>query len=178
MTKVQYYVASTIDGFIADSHDKLDWLLQFGFEAYQEHYDAFMADVGALVMGARTYDFVLTEGGSWSYGRLPTWVLTHRELPGIPGADIRFTAEPVPEVHAELVAAAGEKNVWVVGGGEVAAQFADLGLIDELWLTVMPVVLGSGRPVLPVSSATPPLELLRTTHFDRGAVEHVYALRT
>ncbi|PJJ55343.1 dihydrofolate reductase family protein [Compostimonas suwonensis] len=173
----QYYVASSLDGFIADPHDNLDWLLQFGFDDFQEHYDRFLADVGALVMGAATYEFVLGEGPeAWTYGTMPVWVLTHRELPSVEGANIVFSAEPVETVHRDALAAAGGKNVWVMGGGDVAAQFADRGLLDEIWLSVMPIVLGAGKPLLPVASISRPLELVRTTSFDLGAIELVYRL--
>ena len=76
MSKIQYYVASTLDGFIADEHDDLSWLLQFGMADFSEHYERFFAEVGALVLGATTYEWVLREGGGWPYGSMPTWVLT------------------------------------------------------------------------------------------------------
>lgn len=175
MSSTQYYVAASADGYIADRQNRLDWLLRYGFEAYQEHYDAFLAGVGALAMGAATYEFVLAEGGRWAYGDRPTWVFTHRELPRIEGADLRFVHGPVPGHAAALTASAGGRNLWVVGGGALAAQFADAGLLDELWLTLMPVALGGGRPVLPTTT-TPDLRLQRTTHFEGGAVELRYAL--
>ena len=174
MSRTQYYVAASADGYIADRENHLDWLLQYGFEAYQEHYDAFLGDVGALAMGASTYEFVLDQG-DWAYGDLPVWVFTHRELPRPTGAEPTFVSGPVT-MHAEaLVAAAGERNLWVVGGGKLAAQFADAGLLDELWLTYMPIVLGGGHPVLPTAAARD-LRLQRTTHFEGGAVELRYAL--
>ena len=66
--------------------------------------------------------------------------------------------------------------MWIVGGGNVAAQFADLGLIDELVVTIMPIVLGSGKRLLPVDSVAGPLKLLRTSSFDNGALELVYRM--
>lgn len=175
MSRTQYYVAASADGYIADRDNHLDWLLQYGFEAYQEHYDAFLADVGALAMGASTYEFVLGQG-DWAYGELPVWVFTHRELPRTAGANLQFVSGPVT-LHAEaLVASAGGRNLWVVGGGRLAAQFADAGLLDELWLTCMPIVLGGGHPVLPTAAARD-LRLQRTTHFEGGAVELRYAVQ-
>ncbi|WP_309125756.1 dihydrofolate reductase family protein [Kocuria sp.] len=175
MSRTQYYVAASADGYIADRENHLDWLLQYGFEAYQDHYDGFLADVGALAMGASTYEFVLRQGEKWPYGGLPTWVFTHRELPRIAGADLRFVQGPVA-LHAEASReSAGGRNLWVVGGGRLAAQFADAGLLDELWLTLMPIALGGGHPVLPTAAAKD-LRLQRTTHFEGGAVELRYAL--
>lgn len=171
----QYYVASSLDGFIADPAGGIDWLLAFGFGAYEEHYNAFLAEVGALVMGADTYASIFGEGGEeWPYGDTPCWVITHRELRTVEGADVRFVEGDVGAVHAAASAAAGERNVWLVGGGNVVAQFADRGLLDELWLTVMPIALGAGRPVLPLAEISPVLELVGVTTFDGGAVELRY----
>ncbi len=170
----QYFVASSLDGFIADRDNSIEWLLQFGFDEFGARYEEFVAGVGAVLMGADTYEFLLEDPAEWGY-TMPAWVLTHRELPGIPGADIRFVRGPVASVHAAAVAAAGGKNIWVVGGGTVAAQFADAGLLDELLVTIMPIALGSGRPLLPLASTTR-LTATGTTPFPGGAIELRYAL--
>lgn len=175
MTKIQYYVASTLDGFIADEHDDLAWLFQFGMDDFGEHYERFFADVGAVVLGATTYEWVLREGGGWPYGSMPTWVLTHRELPTPDGADIRFASGDIATVADAATAAAGDRNVWIIGGGPVAAQFLEAGRLDELLVTYMPVALGRGRPLLPVEAATRPLVLTGVNRLG-DAVEHVYRI--
>jgi dihydrofolate reductase len=179
MTRTQYYVAASIDGYIADANGRLDWLFQFDkVEGVAEHYKAFLSGVGALAMGAATYEFLLAESReSWPYTGLPTWVFTHRQLPGFPGADIRFTSEDVGAVHEQMVRAAGGKNIWLVGGGNLVAQFARRGLVNELLLSVIPVVLGSGAPLLP-ASLSGLLELKGLTRFDRGMLELRYELPT
>lgn len=172
---VQYYVACSLDGYIADRDGKLDWLRHFGMTEFEDHYEAFLANVGALVMGAPTYEFVLAEGeDAWPYADLPTWVVTHRDLPRVPGADLRFASGDIGPIVQDAKDAAGERNVWVVGGGEVAAQVAEIELLDELHLTIMPVVLGGGTPVLPITAPQRPLALLGSTQFPSGAMEHVY----
>ena len=176
MTRTQYYVAASIDGYIADADGRLDWLLQFNdVEGIDDHYRAFLADVGALAMGARTYEFLLAEGHPWPYTDRPTWVFTHRPLPGFAGADIRFTAADVAEVHAAMVEAAAGKHVWLVGGGDLVAQFTRRGLLDELLLCVVPVVLGGGAPLLPAAVAGQ-LELTGVTRFPRGLIALRYTL--
>ncbi|WP_150306400.1 dihydrofolate reductase family protein [Planctomonas psychrotolerans] len=173
----QYYVASTVDGFIADNDDGIDWLLDFGFDEFTAHFDAFLAGVGAIVMGSATYEYILGEGpSSWSYGSVPTWVLTTRDLPGIEGARIEIGPLPVAEAHARATAAAGDRNVWVVGGGSVAAQFADAGLLDEVLVTVVPVFLGEGKRLLPVTSGPRRARLEGSTPFPSGCIELRYAL--
>jgi dihydrofolate reductase len=177
MTRTQYFVAASIDGYIADANGRLDWLFPFdGAEGVAEHYKAFLDGVGVLAMGAATYEFILAQSReAWPYADRPTWVFTHRELPGFPGADIRFTAEDVGVVHEQMVRVAGEKNIWLVGGGNLAAQFARRGLVNELLLGVVPVVLGGGTPVLP-ASIPGTLELKGITRFGRGMLELRYEL--
>jgi len=145
----QYYTASSIDGFIADPDNSLSWLLSRDIDPHgPQHYEQFIADVGALCMGATTYQWVLdNDPGNWAYD-MPCWVFTHRQFPET-DHDIRFTTTPVPEVHAEMVAAADGKNVWVVGGGELVGQFHDHGLLDEVWIQYAPLTLGAGAPLLP-----------------------------
>jgi dihydrofolate reductase len=153
----QYYTATSLDGFIADADNSLGWLFT---RAREEHgplnYGDFIADVGALAMGSTTYEWILDHEFSgkdpaewtWPY-EIPCWVFTHRELPVVPGAPIEFTSENVATVHAEMVRAARGRNVWIVGGGDLAGQFADGGLLDEVIVSIAPVTLGAGAPLLP-----------------------------
>lgn len=176
MAKVIYYVASSLDGFIATEDDSLDWLLEFGFASFQDHYNQFLAGVGAIIMGARTYEWIRREQPeTWDYGALPCLVLTHRELQAPPGSDVRFTQGNPGRVLEEARALAAGRNIWVVGGGDTAAQFADDGLLDELWITYMPVALGTGRPLLPVAGPTGRMHLIGTTSFNGGAAELRFA---
>ncbi len=107
-------------------------------------------------MGATTYEWVWNHEFAgkdpsewkWPY-ELPCWVFTHRDLPTVPGADVRFAQGDVVAAHAEMVEAAAGKNVWLVGGGPLVAQFADAGLLDEVLVSIAPVTLGAGRPLLP-----------------------------
>jgi dihydrofolate reductase len=173
---IQYYVASSLDGFIADSDNGIDWLLHFGMADFDDGYQRFLAGVGAIVMGSRTYEFLLSEGMTeWPYS-VPSVVLTHRDLPlAAAGADIRFLSGDIDAVAATLGALAGDRAVWVVGGGDVAAQFAAAGLLQTLIVTMMPVVLGSGVPLLPVTSPLE-LELTSAVPLPQGAVELTYAV--
>jgi dihydrofolate reductase len=176
MSKTQYYVAASLDGFIADANGRLEWLFQWnGAEGVREHYDAFMSRVGALAMGAATYEFLVARDEPWPYGDLPTWVFTHRALPEISGANLLFTRADPSEAHAEMLTASGGRNVWLIGGGNLAAQFVTRGLLDELWLSVVPVVLGAGAPLLPAPLLRP-LQLAQVTRFGGGLVELRYSL--
>jgi dihydrofolate reductase len=160
MAKTQYYTATSIDGFIADPDNSLDWLFEVGEgdpDQPANPFATFFADVGAFAMGSTTYEWILehdkllVQPQKWKdyYDEVPGWVFTHRSLEPIPGAHLTFISGDVRPVHQAMVAAAGGKNVWIVGGGELAGAFADASLLDELILGVAPVTLGGGAPVLP-----------------------------
>lgn len=152
MTRTTYYTATSLDGFLADSDDSLDWLFtQQQDENGPMNYGAFIADIGALVMGATTYRWVLDHaaetGAGWEYD-VPAWVCTHREFPAT-DEDVRFVHGDVASFVDRIVESAGGKDVWIVGGGDLAAQFAEAGHLDRVIVYIAPVTLGSGRPLLP-----------------------------
>ncbi|MFT4259756.1 dihydrofolate reductase family protein [Microbacterium sp.] len=145
-----YYTATSLDGFIATTEHSLDWLLKQDIDLDGPMaYPAFIESVGALAMGASTFEWVMRqENGAWGYTQ-PTWVFTHRALALPATGDVRLTQADVRDVHAQMIEAAGGKDLWIVGGGDLAGQFADAGLLDEVWLQYAPVTLGAGAPVLP-----------------------------
>jgi dihydrofolate reductase len=157
MAKTQYYTATSIDGYIADSQNSLDWLSEAAAGRDGSPFDSFFGGIGAFAMGATTYEWMLQHESlldrpqRWTslYGEVPAWVFTHRSLPAVPGARLRFVSGDVRPVHAAMCAAAGDRNLWIVGGGELAGAFTDAGLLDELILGVAPVTLGAGAPLLP-----------------------------
>jgi len=112
MPLTQYLVASSLDGFIADEHDNLDWLLSIpGGNDDANPYPSFIKTVGAIAMGAITYEWIVKhDDGPWSYEQ-PCWVFTHRDLAPQAEADIRFTRAPAAEVHAEMVEVAGDRDI-------------------------------------------------------------------
>ncbi|XAS69130.1 dihydrofolate reductase family protein [Micrococcaceae bacterium Sec5.7] len=177
MSRLQYFVASSLDGFIATADDDLAWLLQFdGFDGGKKSYESFMEDVGCIVMGGETFNWIMAhESGSWPYPATPCWIFTHHELAAPPGSDITFVRGDVREFIQDFRNDAGGKNVWVVGGGDLASQFADAGLLDELIVSIIPVVLGTGKPLLPMEGPTPPLELTASQTLGRGIVELRYS---
>ena len=182
MTKTQYYTASSIDGFIADPNHSLDWLFPLG-NIEDTSYPSFIRNVGALAMGSSTYEWMLRHHihldadrpEPWPYDQ-PAWVFSSRELQRIPGADIRFVRGDVRPVHHEMVQAAAGKNVWIVGGGDLAGQFYDAGLLDEMFVQVGSVTLGAGKPLFPRIVTSPPLRLISVKAVGTGFAELHYEL--
>lgn len=178
--KTQYFTATSLDGFIATEDDSLDWLFPLG-DLNDSSYPEFIAAVGALAMGSATYEWmvrnaeaVVAETGSvWPYTQ-PAWIFSSRTLPMIAGADIRFVNGDVRHVHAEMRAAAGSKNIWIVGGGDLAGQFYDAGLLDELIIQVGSATLGTGKPLFPRRVLSPVLRLVAVRQMGAGMVELRY----
>jgi dihydrofolate reductase len=140
------YIAASADGRIADADGGVGWLDPYPGEAFG--YDAFIRDIGTVVMGRASYDFCrgLPE---WPYPGRRTVVLTHRDPGPVPrGAEVAFRAGDVGALAAELSRGAGG-DVWVMGGGDVLRQFLDAGRLDSLEVYVIPVILGGGPPLFP-----------------------------
>lgn len=178
--KTQYYVSSSLDGFIATQNDSLDWLFPLG-DIEQTSYPTFFANVGAIAMGSATYEWILRNaqavseqtGSAWPYTQ-PTWVFTTRTLPVIEGAHDVFAQGDVEAIHKQMRAAAGDKNVWIMGGGELAGQFHDAGLLDEIIVTIGSATLGSGKPVFPRQVLSPGLSLQSVSQVGSGFAELTY----
>lgn len=151
MTRYRFFTATTLDGFLADEHDSLDWLMSqpTGDESILP-YEDFIAEVGAIVTGRSTYDWVLEhEGiveGAWVFTQ-PTFLFTHRP-PSEEREGVTVVSGPPAAHRAAIEQAAGEKDVWIVGGGGLAAEFARAGMLDELFASIAPVTLGAGKPLL------------------------------
>ncbi len=180
--KTQYYTASSLDGFIATEDDSLEWLFPLA-DLYDSSYPDFIAEVGALAMGSATYEWLVRNaanvaaetGSPWPYSQ-PAWVFTSRVLPTIADADIRFAKGDVRQVHNAMRVAAGAKNIWIVGGGELAGQFYDAGLLDELIIQIGSVTLGRGKQVFPRRVLSPTLRLVSVRQIGVGMVELRYEI--
>jgi dihydrofolate reductase len=170
MTKTVYYTATSLDGYIADPDNSLDWLFQIGAgddtgddDGGLGGFKAFFANVGAFAMGATTYEWIaehqdIANWATW-YGEMPCWVFTHRDPPRIPGANLTIVQGDIRPAHEAMVAAANGKDIWLVGGGELVGTFADHGLLDQIIASVTPVPLGGGAPLLPRRLLAPRLRL-------------------
>lgn len=178
--KTQYYTATSLDGFIATEDDSLDWLFTLG-DVNETSYPSFIADVGALAMGSATYEWMLRHtdkiaaqtGKPWPYSQ-PVWVFSSQVLPLVAGADIRLVRGDVRTVHADMRHAAGQKNIWIVGGGDLAGQFYDAGLLDEIIVQVGSVTLGRGKQLFPRRVTNPPFRLVSVQKIGPGFAELRY----
>lgn len=156
MTRVIYNTATTLNGFLADDDDSLSWLFAVpGATDAESEFAVFLRGVGALVMGSTTYEWLIEHENllehpeKWFYGEMRAFVMTSRALPLVAEADIRIRSGAIGDIWDELVEAAAGRDIWIVGGGDLVGQFADAGHLDQVRVSVAPVTLTSGRPLLP-----------------------------
>ncbi|EPD83216.1 hypothetical protein HMPREF1529_02588 [Microbacterium sp. oral taxon 186 str. F0373] len=156
MGRIVFDTAVSLDGFIADAKGSLAWLFAAAGGADPDP-DLLPSNAGVLVEGATTYEWVLAaedvlahpERWRQLYADTPTFVFTTRTLPTPAGADVTFVSGAVAEALPRIRAAAGDRDIWVVGGGDLAGQFFDAGALDEIAVSIAPAMLGSGAPLLP-----------------------------
>ena len=188
MTRVVYYAAMSLDGYIAEADDKIDWLTSYAgqppadeVEPIERGYEGFYRRVGALACGSVTYEWILdhiSRGGNWPYAGKPCWILSSRDLRVLEGdgVDVRVVDGSVSELFERIAESAGDADLWVVGGGNVASQFADAGVLDEVRATVVPVVLGAGKPLFDRRVGGEPMRLIGVAPKPTGMVELAYEL--
>lgn len=174
--RVVYYTASTLNGFLADTDDSLDWLFAIKSET-QPDLEGFSSGIGVLVSGSTTYEWVLRNEDliahpeKWNdfYDGLPWFVFTSRELPVPDGADVRFVSGEVADSIDAISSVAGDKDIWLFGGGELVGQFFEAGLLAEIQVSFTPTTLSSGAPLLPRTIGSDRLRLESVEQFDQFA---------
>ena len=173
-SEITLYVATSVDGYLADVEGGVDWLEEFQSESAGdedvEGFAEFFETVDCLVMGATTYEQVL-DFGEWPYEDEPTYVFTHRNLPSANGA-VRFVEGEIAEIVPEL--RGRYEHIWVVGGAHLARSFLRSREIDVIRLSFVPVLLGDGIPLFAGEYDEARLHLVETTTRDNGIVEHHY----
>lgn len=176
MTKFSVYIATSLDGFIARPDGGLDWLPPIVPEIEDYGYRAFSDSIDTLVMGRATYEVALTFG-AWPYEGKRTVVLSSGR-PTVPEhlkAHVETTSLP-PRLLAAHLEATGSRSVYV-DGGKTIQSFLRAGLIDEITLTTVPVLIGSGLPLFGPLDADVRLELLSSRSFAGGLVQSTYRVQ-
>jgi dihydrofolate reductase len=171
MLDIVYYVAASLDGYIAPSDGGVEWLAPFENSDEDYGYAEFYASVEAVLLGRATFEQSLTFG-DWPYPDKACWVFTHgAHVPPIP--NVTFTDRPPARFVTELEAR-GICRAWLVGGGALAASFRAQGLISEYIVSVIPVVLGAGIPLFDGPGPQERLQLKSSQSFSSGIVQMRY----
>jgi dihydrofolate reductase len=174
--QVILYAAVSLDGFIADSEGKVEWLSDPALRIEQEEfgYAEFYDSIDTTLMGYKTYEDILGFDLPFPYSDKVNYVFSRRERPA--GKWVRIVNSEIPEFIRSLKAQKG-KHIWLVGGAQLNAFFLDHELIDRIILTVAPMVLGKGIPIFRGPSSIHYLEHLETRSFDKGWLQLIYDLR-
>ncbi len=171
MPEVVYYVAASLDGYIATSDGGIEWLSPFEGKGEDYGYAAFYASIDAVLLGRRTYAQCLTFG-EWPYPGKPCWVFSHGRIkinePGVTLTN-QDPHQMVSELHARKL-----QRAWLVGGGELAGSFRREGFISEYIVSVVPVILGAGIPLFASGRPQEVLRLVETNAYRSGIVQLRY----
>lgn len=171
-SRVRVYIATSLDGFIAGEGDDLSWLPDAGHEGPGPGaltYKDFIADVGSVLMGRRTYDVVRGFDVDWPF-RVPVLVASHRALDDGAPSGARRVEGSIAELIAAARDAAGGRDVYLDGGAMIR-QACEAGLVDELVITVAPVALGSGHPLFGGMASRFETEIVKVARFSGGMVQ-------
>jgi dihydrofolate reductase len=165
---------SSLDGFIARHDNSVSWL-DFSGEVYEggvseENAEEIVKAIDCYVLGSRTYEHALQLG--WPYGDTPTVVITNRELPSTRNS-VEFYSGDLKRLVDEILAPR-YRNIWLVGGAMLCQSFLRLGLVDEIRLSIMPVLLGDGLSLFGNSSSETRWRLKDVVAFKTGVVELLY----
>jgi len=172
MGKITYYVAASLDGLITGPDGDLSWLDDFAGDNEDYGYHKFLASVDTLVMGSHTYEQILAFG-SWPYDDKSTHVMTKRDLPAAPGAQVAFHSGSAVEL-IKNIKRDSPGDIWLVGGGLLAYDFLAHGLLDELQLYVMPVILASGVRLFSGHGQDIRFDLKSTVLYETGVARLIY----
>ncbi|MBK7410342.1 MAG: dihydrofolate reductase [Saprospirales bacterium] len=169
MRKLSLYIATSLDNYIAREDGSVDWLFSATGEDYGYH--AFLAGVDTILMGAKTYEFILNHGGDYPYPDQENYVFTrNKERPADP--NVEFVTDHISEFVGRLKKQPG-KTIWLVGGGQINTLMLNAGLIDEIILFIQPTVLGSGIPLFGGKGKTTAFELRSSKAYPSGMIELV-----
>jgi dihydrofolate reductase len=166
-----YYVAASLDGYIARPDGRVDWLEAIEASGDDHGYAAFYEGVDGLLMGRATYDTVQAFDGSWPYTGKPCLVLTREPLPAS-HAEVQ-TYHGTPADALDELARRGCQRVWLVGGGSLAGNCLAAGLLDELVVSLIPHLLGAGIPLF-ATGLERALRLHEQRSFASGVVQLHY----
>ncbi|MEM8967236.1 MAG: dihydrofolate reductase family protein [Bacteroidota bacterium] len=174
MNSIKLYIATTIDGFIAREDGSLDWLEELPNPNQIDYgYADFYATIDKVVIGRKTYEEVLGFGVDWPYEDCTTYMGTSKE-DYQPKTNNTEVIHKVDQDTINRIKSAGEKDVWVIGGGLIITEFLNLGAIDEMILCVIPTILGSGIPLFPNHPKETKFNLVKAEPFETGAVILTY----
>lgn len=173
MARIVGYIAASLDGFIADENEGLEWLFAAEAELGEHHYDQFIKGIRTVVMGRTTYDWLVRSGAAWAYDEQRTLVVTSRPIDNPIGP--LETRSDIDELIAEL-RGLSDGDVWMLGGGKLQMAFIERGALDEIEIYVASAIIGGGYPLFPPTGFKRTLELISAKSLGKGMARLHYRL--
>lgn len=170
--KITYYVAMSVDGFMATVDGSVSWLDDVDHAGEDYGYGEMFSSIDGMLMGRNTFDFAHSVG--WPYGEMPCWVWSNRMFDS-PNDNVVGT-EQEPYFFVDEKKKNGFKHFWLVGGGSLAGQFLRDDLITDFNIAMIPVVLGAGIPLFDSSEVLSRLELTSSRSYKSGVIQNQYRL--
>ena len=174
--RIIVHIATSADGYIARPDGDLDWLTSRPAPKGFYGIEAFMRSVDTMLIGRKTYEVSLTLGGAFDAKHGRHIVFSRHPPPPDAPSGVEFTSEAIGPFVKRLREQPG-KDIWLMGGGDLIASFLDAGAIDELVVSVVPVFIGDGIPLIARRHRQVALELLDVERFPDGLVQLRYAVR-
>ncbi len=172
MARIVGYIATSLDGFIADENEGLDWLEEADAELGEHHYNAFVKTIRTVVMGRATYEWLVKSGAGWAYGGQRAIVVTSRPIDNPIGA--LETRSDIDALIAEL-RALDDGDVWMLGGGKLQMAFMERGALDEIEIYIASSIVGGGYPLFPATGHKATLKLLSAKALGSGMARLHYS---
>lgn len=176
MRRIKLYIASSIDGYIARPDGNLDWLLKYPITPESNYgYDEFWDSVGSVIMGGRTYRDILNMDAVYPYKDKMSYIITQNKI-NAPTENVHFISDSIIEIISGLKMKE-EKDLWLVGGGEIISLFLNYDLVDEMIITIVPTILGNGIPLFPNCPKESDWDLLDCKSYASGMTQMHYRLK-
>jgi len=172
--KTTYYVASSLDGFIAKEDGDVSWLDELGISMEDTGYEKFYSTVDALIMGRKTYEMIVGFG-EWPYGNKPVWVCSHNKIEAIKGCNLQSGQNP--ELAYKAAKELNIKHMWCVGGGGLASSLLEANLLTNIYLSLMPLVLSKGIKLFGDLSSNQMLNKESLRSHESGMVQIEYTVK-
>ena len=174
MKKIKVYIAASLDGYIARPDGNLNWLTKYPFAPDSNYgYNEFYNSIGSIIMGGRTYRELLAMDVEWPYKGKKSYVVSRHSMNA--NEDIEFITENIIETIADLRSQA-DKDIWLMGGGELITMFINAEMVDEMQICHVPVIIGSGIPLFPDNPKESNWKLIGNTVYDSGIIKIDYQL--
>ncbi len=173
MAEIKLYIAISLDGFIARENGDIDWLESLPNPNNLDYgYGEFISGIDTVLMGRSTYEKILSFGMDWPYQDCESYIFSRQANYQIKTEKTQAT-NLSPE-SIDLIKSRSQKDIWIVGGGEIISELLNMGEIDEIIICIIPVLIGTGIPLFPNNPKETQFDLVNTETFETGAVSLTY----